>query len=74
MEENFNVSSKSVWIVEDGIHKRIIYGKVKPKLIALFSRLSWSLPFHITLNRKVEPVNCGYAEQAFQTSKIKELH
>ena len=34
MEENFNVSSKSVWIVEDGIHKRIIYGKVKPKLIA----------------------------------------
>ena len=24
----------SLWIVEDGIHKRIIYGKVKPKLIA----------------------------------------
>ena len=24
----------SLWIVVDGIHKRIIYGKVKPKLIA----------------------------------------
>jgi len=24
---------QSLWIVEDGIHKRIIYGKVKPKLI-----------------------------------------
>ena len=24
----------SLWIVEDGIHKRIIYGKVKPKLLA----------------------------------------
>ena len=23
-----------MWIVEDGTHKRIIYGKVKPKLIA----------------------------------------
>ena len=34
MEENFMVSSlPSLWIVEDGIHKRIIYGKVKPKLI-----------------------------------------
>ena len=32
LEENFKVSSKS-GIVEDGIHKRIIYGKVK-KLIA----------------------------------------
>ena len=31
MEENFKVSSKSV---EDGIHKRIIYGKVKPKVMA----------------------------------------
>ena len=35
MEENFKVSSKS-GIVEDGIHKRIIYGKVKPKLIAVY--------------------------------------
>ena len=33
MEENFKVSSKS-GIVEDEIHNRIIYGKVKPKLIA----------------------------------------
>ena len=33
MEENFKVSP-SLWIVEDGIHKRIVYGKVKPKLIA----------------------------------------
>ena len=24
----------SLWIMEDGIHKRIIYGKVKSKLIA----------------------------------------
>ena len=27
--------------------------------------LSRSCPFHIILNRKVEPVNRGYAEQAF---------
>ena len=27
--------------------------------------LSRSWPFHIILNRKVEPVNRGYAEQAF---------
>ena len=54
----------SLWIVEDGIHKRIIYGKVKPKLIADY-RTSQRWPFHIILNRKVEPVNCGYVEQAF---------
>jgi len=34
MEENLKVSSKSV---EDGKHKRIIYGKVKPKLFADYS-------------------------------------
>ena len=34
MEENFKVSSKSVPIMEVGIRKIIIYGKVKPKLIA----------------------------------------
>ena len=34
MEENLRYLP-SLWIVEDGIHdKRIIYGKVKPKLIA----------------------------------------
>ena len=33
MEENFKVSSKS-GIVEDGIHKRIIYGKVNNNKIA----------------------------------------
>ena len=27
--------------------------------------LSRSWPFHIILNRKVEPVNRGYAEQVF---------
>ena len=36
MEENFKVSC--LWIVEDGIHKRIIYGKVKPKLITDYRR------------------------------------
>ena len=30
-------------------------------------------PFHIILNRNIEPVNRGYAEQVFLTSKIKEL-
>ena len=33
MEENFNYLPR-LWIVENGIHKKIIYGKVKPKLIA----------------------------------------
>ena len=46
----------SLWIVGDGIHKIIIYGKVK---------LSRSWPFYIILNIEVEPVNRGYAEQAF---------
>ena len=52
----------SLWIVEDEIHKRIIYGKSLTKANRGLSR-SW--PFHIMLNRKVKPVNRGYAEQAF---------
>ena len=57
MEENFKVSSKSVPIMEVGIRKIIIYGKVKPKLT--MAGLSRSWPFLIILNRKVEPVNRG---------------
>ena len=34
MEENFKVYLPSPWIMEDGIHKIIIYGNVQPKLIA----------------------------------------
>ena len=33
MEENFKVFS-NLLVAEDRIYKRIIYGKVKPKLIA----------------------------------------
>ena len=52
----------SLWIVKDEIHNRIIYGKSQTKANRGLSR-SW--PFHIMLNRKVKPVNRGYAEQAF---------
>ena len=52
----------SLWIVEDGIHKIIYLWKSQTKANRGLSR-SW--PFHIILNRKVEPVNRGYAEQAF---------
>ena len=55
------MSSKSV-DSEDGVHNRIIYGKSQTKANR---GLSQSWPFHIILNRKVEPVNRGYAEQAF---------
>ena len=44
----------SLWIVEDRIHKRIIYGNVKPKLIADYRGAGL---FTLILNRKVEPVN-----------------
>ena len=40
--------------MEDGIHSRIIYGKVKPKLIADYRGAG--LFSHIILNRKVEPL------------------
>ena len=51
-----------LWIVKDEIHKRIIYRKSQTKANRGLSR-SW--PFHIMSNRKVKPVNRGYAEQAF---------
>ena len=35
--------------------------------------LSRSWPFHIILNRKVEPVNHGYAEQAFSNQYNKGI-
>ena len=58
--------------MEDGIQNIIIYGKVKPKLIADSRGADL---FTLILNRKVKPVNRGHAEQAaFLTSKIKELH
>ena len=52
----------SLWMVEDEIHKRIIYGKSQTKANRGLSRI-W--PFHMMLNRKFKPVNRGYAEQAF---------
>ena len=61
MEENFKVSSKSVdggrWNTQENY-----LWKSQTKANRGLSR-SW--PFHIILNRKVEPVNRGYAEQAF---------
>ena len=61
MEENFKVSSKSVdsggWNTQENyLWKCPTEGN---------RGLSRSWPFHIILNRKVEPVNRGYAEQAF---------
>ena len=60
IEENFKVSSKSVdsgrWNTQDNY-----LWKSQTKANRGLSR-SW--PFHIILNRKVEPVNRGYAEQA----------
>ena len=44
--------------MEDGIHMRIIYGKIKPKLIADYRGAG--LFSHIILNRKVKPVNHAY--------------
>ena len=62
MEENFKVSSKSVdsgrWNTQENY-----FWKSQTK--ANRGGLSRSWPFHIILNRKVEPVNRGYAEQAF---------
>ena len=61
MEENFKVSSKSVdngrWNTQENYLR-----KSQTKVNRGLSR---SCPFHIMLNRKVEPVNSGYAEQAF---------
>ena len=61
MEENFKVFSKSVdsgrWNTEENYSWK---SQTKAN-----RRLSRRWPFHIILNRKVEPVNRGYAEQAF---------
>ena len=61
MEENFKISSKSVDSGRWNTQENYLW-KSQTKANRGLSR-SW--PFHITLNRKVEPVNRGYAEQAF---------
>ena len=45
--------------------------KVKDSQTKANRGLSRSWPFHIMLNRKVKPVNRGYAEQAFSNQKNK---
>ena len=61
MEEKFKVSSKSVDSGRWNTQENYLW-KSQAKANRGLSR-SW--PFHIILNRKVEPVNCGYVEQAF---------
>ena len=61
MEENFKVSSKSVDSGSWNTQENYLW-KSQTKANRGLSR-SWA--FHIILNRKVEPVNRGYAEQAF---------
>ena len=61
MEENFKVSSKSVDSEKWNTQENYLW-KSQTKANRGLLR-SW--PFHIILNRKVEPVNRGYAEQAF---------
>ena len=61
MEENIQVSSKSVDNGRWNAQENYLW-KFSTKANRVLSR-SW--PFHIILNRKVEPVNRGYAEQAF---------
>ena len=61
MEENFKVSSKPVDSGRWNTQENYLW-KSQTKANRELSR-SW--PFHIILNRKVEPVNRGYAEQAF---------
>ena len=67
MEETFKVSSKSVdsgrWNTQDNY-----LWKSQTKANRGLSR-SW--PFHIMLNRKVEPVNRRYAEQASSNQQNK---
>ena len=61
MEENFKVSSKSVdsgkWNTQENY--------IRKSQTEANRGLSRSWPFHLILNRKVEPVNCRYAEQDF---------
>ena len=61
MEENFKVSPKSVDSGRWNTQENYLW-KSQTKDNRGLSR-SW--PFHIILNRKVEPVNRRYAEQAF---------
>ena len=61
MEENFKVSSKSV----DSGRWDTQYNYLWKSQTKANRGLSRSWPFHIMLNRKVKPVNRGYAEQAF---------
>ena len=61
MEENFKVSSKSVDSGRWNTQENYLW-KSQTKANC---GLSWSWPFHIILNRKVEPVNRRYVEQFF---------
>ena len=61
MEENLKVSPKSVDSGRWNAQENYLW-KSQTKANRGLSR-SW--PFHITLNRKVEPVNRRYAEEAF---------
>ena len=65
MEENFKVSSKSVDSGRWNSTQENYFWKSQTKANRGLSR-NW--PFHIILNRKVEPVNRGYVEQAFSNS------
>ena len=67
MEENFKVSSKSVDSARWNTQENYLW-KSQTKANRGLSR-SW--PFHIILNRKVEPVKRGYAEQAFSNQSNK---
>ena len=52
----------SLWIVEDGIHNRIIYGKDKPKLIADYRGAGLfvtSQKFHLLIVFLVCADNCS---------------
>ena len=55
--------TSNLLIVEDRTHRRIINGKVSSAKAN--GELSRKWPFHIIRSRKTEPVNHGYAEQAF---------
>ena len=61
----------SQWIVEDGIQKRIIYGKVKPKLIADYCGAGLFTYYYI---EKLNLLIADTRNRHFLTSKIKELH
>ena len=62
LKKNFKVSSKSVDSGRWNSTQENYFWKSQTKANRGLSR-NW--PFHIILNRKVEAVNRGYAEQAF---------